>query len=662
MSDETQVDSFYRYLISEGYYFDKELIENYLLSLKVKPFEILTGNSGTGKTKLSQLFAQFIGGIELNPKEGRGVNSIENCYHNIKVSTTARSWGYKKKDKETGHQCGWSLSSDYFQDALPIQSIVGSYEIEIDELSTEAEIEFVPQLYYDKSNKKMISYFKDLYEKEEKQIEKDKENGISHKKQLVDLAIDCNSLSSVVSDDFNQSDEIIINMTITSFIARNRVVLSWDIFDYVPFKKSVPCNILASGITSTATFYPKFRLANHLTKEIKEYLENILEDNKKIWFKENEDNIKIWDDETIEKKWNAFKKGISFKLKIKGLKPQIDNFKPIWNKMDDVENDNKLNNYFIPAESEISRSKYQIVPVGANWTDNTNIVGYYNVITGDYQSTPAYELIKNAEDDPESPYFLILDEMNLSHVERYFADFLSSIESGEEIPLYGNDKTLKLPENLFIIGTINVDETTYMFSPKVLDRANTIEFDTLLAWEYMSSDANNDDFEGNINYLQSPLLDSDISKLNIQDLKEILYEITYEGDNLWDTLAMELTGFQEALNGSGFDFGFRVINEILRFMVVAWRYENSPDEWDNWERYFDAQIKQKILPKLHGSEKAIGNVLTNLFNICLVDRNNNENPKNFNITQENSRYYTSAVKLQNMVKVLSDQRYVSFIN
>ena len=97
-------------------------------------------------------------------------------------------------------------------------------------------------------------------------------------------------------------------------------------------------------------------------------------------------------------------------------------------------------------------------------------------------------------------------------------------------------------------------------------------------------------------------------------------------------------------------------------MVVAWRYENEPAEWENWQRYFDAQIKQKILPKLHGSEKAIGNVLTSLFNSCLEDRNNNENPKNFTITEESCRYYTSALKLQKMSKVLSDQRYVSFIN
>ena len=252
--------------------------------------------------------------------------------------------------------------------------------------------------------------------------------------------------------------------------------------------------------------------------------------------------------------------------------------------------------------------------------------------------------------------------MNLSHVERYFADFLSSIESGEEIPLYGNDESLKLPDNLFTIGTVNVDETTYMFSPKVLDRANTIEFDTLTAWDYMVSDLDDDDFKGDIDYLQSPLIDSNISNLNIEDLKEILSEISYGDGNLWKELANELTALQEELKGSSFDFGFRVINEILRFMIVAWRYEESPSEWNNWQRYFDAQIKQKILPKLHGSEKAIGNVLTSLFNLCLEERNNNENPKIFEVNKENSRYYSSALKLQSMSNVLSDQRYVSFIN
>ncbi len=112
-----------------------------------------------------------------------------------------------------------------------------------------------------------------------------------------------------------------------------------------------------------------------------------------------------------------------------------------------------------------------------------------------YAITPALKLILRAREESKNrPYFLILDEMNLSHVERYFADILSAIESEDEIPLYeGIERSafpdasaekekvlipnkLKLPKNLFIIGTVNVDETTYQFSPKVLDRANVIEF------------------------------------------------------------------------------------------------------------------------------------------------------------------------------------------
>ncbi len=72
--------------------------------------------------------------------------------------------------------------------------------------------------------------------------------------------------------------------------------------------------------------------------------------------------------------------------------------------------------------------RYLVVPVGANWTEKRHIFGYLNIMTGEYQSTPALDFIMRASEDPENPYLLILDEMNLSHVERYFADFLSAIE------------------------------------------------------------------------------------------------------------------------------------------------------------------------------------------------------------------------------------------
>ncbi|MBZ0213240.1 MAG: hypothetical protein K8H99_05520, partial [Nitrospirae bacterium] len=137
----------------------------------------------------------------------------------------------------------------------------------------------------------------------------------------------------------------------------------------------------------------------------------------------------------------------------------------------------------LEAESGYGPPTALLVPVGADWTGNENLLGYPDGIDAQvYRSTPILDFVLRACDDPDRPYFLILDEMNLSHVERYFADFLSAMESGEGmIPLYqGQDRkadrdipqTLHLPRNLFVIGTVNVDETTYMFSPKVLDRAN----------------------------------------------------------------------------------------------------------------------------------------------------------------------------------------------
>ena len=149
--------------------------------------------------------------------------------------------------------------------------------------------------------------------------------------------------------------------------------------------------------------------------------------------------------------------------------------------------------WLTPAVEDGQPAAYAVIRVGADWTGNDNISGYPDGLdpTRDVMC-PTLDLIQRAG-EPENalvPHFLILDEINLSHVERYFADLLSLIESGEPTELYrpvigedgtpqlrsGVEPTLQLPPNLFVIGTVNVDETTYMFSPKVLDRANVIEF------------------------------------------------------------------------------------------------------------------------------------------------------------------------------------------
>src|SRR5690606_30555773 len=114
--------------------------------------------------------------------------------------------------------------------------------------------------------------------------------------------------------------------------------------------------------------------------------------------------------------------------------------------------------------------------VGADWTNREPLLGYPNALEGNKYVLPesnALTVILEAskEANENKPYFIILDEMNLSHVERYFADFLSALESNEPISLHSENpdweddipSKLYVPANVFFIGTVNIDETTYMF-------------------------------------------------------------------------------------------------------------------------------------------------------------------------------------------------------
>lgn len=589
--------SFQEYLLSKGYLFDPKIIENYLLSIKVKPFVIFTGNSGTGKTKLSQLFAEYISDSTQNSGNNSSLIN-DNEFLSVKVPV----------NKSSFENTGWTLSNKYLYDVLPIKESQCDCDMWVDNIHAKAHVRVQMQLEYDKNNEKLKNYFKNLFSQ-----------GTS---KIVDLKINVGAFKEIYDCKSNNENFIILeqNSNKTAFNER-QWFMNNNIFNYLPFKSGyVGCNIVVEDIKSTAKIRLMPRLYFKKNKELQDYL------------KENE--------------------GKKVEVKIKTDNFNFDNFHPIWEKEKDDSTDYKKD------------PNYKIVPVGANWTENRHVLGFYNVITEEYNETPSYSLIKAAKNDIGSPYFLILDEMNLSHVERYFADFLSAIESGQPIPLYSNDDEnyeLDIPDNLLIVGTVNVDETTYMFSPKVLDRANTIEFPTMAAKEYMNSDFKEFDFK-NINYLMNPLEDLDVRNMNVYDLKDIFMFINCARGNLWDVLSNELDLFQSILKKINFDFGFRVINEILRFMFVSWRYEDSPQNWENWERYFDAQVKQKILPKLHGSQKAIGQTINELFNACLIERKNNADARLVDLTKDDCRYYTSAVKLQNMAKILSNQRYVSFIN
>ena len=126
-----------------------------------------------------------------------------------------------------------------------------------------------------------------------------------------------------------------------------------------------------------------------------------------------------------------------------------------------------------------------IISVSPDWRDPTGLLGYFNALHADptFQLEPALRLVLDAVKNPLLPYFLILDEMNLARVERYFAPFLSAMETGEQLHLHahsdevnGVPPSIRWPNNLFIGGTVNMDETTHPFSDKVLDRAFTFEF------------------------------------------------------------------------------------------------------------------------------------------------------------------------------------------
>ena len=272
-----------------------------------------------------------------------------------------------------------------------------------------------------------------------------------------------------------------------------------------------------------------------------------------------------------------------------------------------------------------SPAQYRIVAVGADWTSNENLLGYADALqTGVYRPpvNGALELILRAHADTTNPYFLILDEMNLSHVERYFADFLSAMESSNApLSLHGVATGLQaggvggagavtvpssvaLPNNLFIIGTVNVDETTYMFSPKVLDRANVIEFRATAAqMDAFLDDPAGIDLDGLASqgvgfaaaFVERAQADADIAAL-----------VDTQGTAVAPQLKADLLQVFDALAGVGAEFGFRTAKEIARFMVI--HKELSGLDWQ-YKDALDAQVVQKLMPKLHGSARKLDAVL-----------------------------------------------------
>ncbi len=251
----------------------------------------------------------------------------------------------------------------------------------------------------------------------------------------------------------------------------------------------------------------------------------------------------------------------------------------------------KLSQLYAEAIGHTPRSgRYLRLAVRPSWNDDRFLLGYLNTITGEYVMEPAVEFILRAEKDRDNLYFFCLDEMNLSHVEYYFSQFLSALEeentSDRKIPLFSEatekrmvkqgkeidfDRSVILPPNLLFTGTINVDETTQPLSDKVIDRANTLEF-----------------------------FDVELDKI---PERQPLPEMIRISSQMWQSYSVQqpCTTFRpkvleisRILNHAGLGLGYRVLREIELYLA------NSSGLLSP-EVAFDLQVKQRILPRVRGT-------------------------------------------------------------
>ena len=293
--------------------------------------------------------------------------------------------------------------------------------------------------------------------------------------------------------------------------------------------------------------------------------------------------------------------------------------------------------------AEAIKAEYKLVSVRPDWSDSSDLFGHVD-LNQKFVPGAIIDFVKQAELNPTKPYFLCLDEMNLARVEYYMSDILSAIEtrryeSGMIItdPVvssanYGNDTfsagkygKVILPGNLYIVGTVNMDETTFPFSKKVLDRANTIEFSyvDLLSMPSFST-ATADKIVVTNEFLVSKYI-----TLNDCDAADREYI-----GSVCTTLS-RINGILEIANAH---IGYRVRDEIVFYML-----NNREADLLDDKVAFDNQIMQKILPRVQGSSESIKTMLGELLKIC-----------------ESEKYEFSAKKINFMIKRYEEDGFTSY--
>lgn len=294
----------------------------------------------------------------------------------------------------------------------------------------------------------------------------------------------------------------------------------------------------------------------------------------------------------------------------------------------------------IPAlrSDKTAPGNYELIEVKPNWHDSSELLGYESEIGGPhYVVTPFVRFLVKAMRYPDVPFFVCMDEMNLAPVEQYFAEFLNVLESRKLLsdgtitsePLIKADifskyadqlhrdlgitdtetykavydrlknDGLRLPSNLIVVGTVNMDETTHQFSRKVIDRAMTIEMNI----EDAETPFKNF-FEGGdaLHYYDNPQ-PKDLFLPKVVQASEALSILDAEdAAYLKENVPGLLHSLNSALNGTPFKIAYRVQNELLLYFFSL--REENPDEAAEalLAQAMDAILMMKVLPRIEGDE------------------------------------------------------------
>ena len=293
-------------------------------------------------------------------------------------------------------------------------------------------------------------------------------------------------------------------------------------------------------------------------------------------------------------------------------------------------------------EDGTTPGNYCMIEVKPNWHDSTELLGYYSSFNGGgYRFTKFDRFVVKAWLNPDVPFFVCLDEMNLAPVEQYFAEFLSVLETrsrdneGNVVTgtlvdkqyfkddtkmteyfglVNGDDWTIKvrsdlvnkgltLPPNLIVIGTVNMDDTTYQFSRKVIDRAMTIE---------MNGGELSQMF-GNSNSLKYRS-DEDIVKLGMFkapyiNADEVIERYQSQANIIKEKLPEKLEAINTALKDTPFQVSYRVLNELVIYLGALMDEATAKGETIDDDalptlinQAMDQITLMKILPRIEGDE------------------------------------------------------------